>query len=769
MDDFAKPDHCRGNMKTRLISMLLFTTILILMGLGWLVFVHRIPLDRLSWSLVLAVAILAVTGLIVIFLRALARPRVAPALGGVLVALVLWALPSIISPCSPLVAAVSARSAQCQQCCTWWVPYPCSLCSAADYAAGKCEGCCLQYEDCNCVTPEPDPSTPTPVPPSRTPTSTRTPSPTSTFTSTPTRTHTPTFTSTPTQTHTPTFTPTSTHTPTPLPPVITGTLSCDRWGAAGWCLEGARLLLNASDPQGFFVTISGRAGSLPIACGASCLVSLPEGEGKAVFTATSASGRTASGNLSWKYDASAPDAVVQVNGLAGTNGWYVSAVNVSGIGKDAVSGVESVEVRVNGGAWLPIATLTDGVYQVQARVVDRAGWEILSDIQTVRVDTAAPGLSITPSGTQGGGGYFRSAVTVSLNGTDAGSELALVEVRLDGQDWVQAGSLTIAADGEHELEGRVTDHAGNVTQRNIVVQIDTLSPEATFILPAPGATEPGLGVVRLSGNATDAGSGISIVELSLDGGKTWGALSLVNETWRFDWDTRPLPNGEYQVLARAMDLAGNVQSPGSSVTIIAANHPPFVKVQEHWNIWESGSLSVRENGGIPVESLRITIRDTLGCWPEVVQEYSMRNVPSDITWDRKFVDGTLAPSGEYEVVVEARDIYGNEASDRGVIAIPFVATVTVTSTSTMTPSPSSTPVRTTVPTQIVAATALPAIQPTSTPVVEQSKKTLALWPAVGLIGWLVVLAFVSITDARPRALARLQETFHQIMKNQGEE
>ena len=763
MDDLAKPDHFRGNMRARWFSMLLFTAALILIGLGWLVFIHRIPLDRLPWSLALAVAILAATGLTVIVLRSLVRSRVAPALGGVLVALVLWALPSIVSPCSPLVAAVSAGSAQCQQCCTWWVPYPCSLCSAADYAAGKCEGCCLRYEECNCVTPEPDLSTSTPVPPTRTPTTTptRTPSPTPTFTSTPTHTRTPTF--TPTSTHTPS------PTPTPLPPLISGSLSCDRWSEFGWCMQGARLILNASDPQGFSVTISGQADSLPIACGASCEVSLPEGEGKTVFTATSASGRTASGNLSWKYDASAPDAIVQVNGIAGANGWFVSAVDVDGAGTDEISGVESVEVSVDGGAWLPAADLSDGTYQVQSRVVDKADWETLSSIQTVRVDTVAPELSMTPSGTQGGGDYFRSTVTVSLIGTDANSGVSLVEYRLDGQDWVQADSLTITTDGVHDLEGRVTDHAGNVTQRGIAVHIDTLPPEATFILPAPGATEPGLGVVDLRGNASDVGSGISVVELSLDGGKTWLSLPLVNETWSYNWDTTPLPNGEYLVIARAMDLAGNVKSPGSYVTIIAANHPPFVKVQERWNIWESGSLSVRENGGIPVDSLRITIRDPLGRWPAVVQEYSMRNVPSDITWNRKFADGTLAPSGEYEVIAEARDIYGNEASDKGVIAIPFFATVTMTSIPTITPSPSPTPVLTALPTQANVAPALPTVQSTSAPVVEQSEKPLALWPVVGLAGWLVMLAFAAITDARPRALARLQEMFQQIMQNQGEE
>ncbi len=170
-----------------------------------------------------------------------------------------------------------------------------------------------------------------------------------------------------------------------------------------------------------------------------------------------------------------------------------------------------------------------------------------------------------------------------------------------------------------------------------------------------------------------------------------------------------------------------------------------------------------------MDSLRITIRDPLGRWPAVVHEYAMRNVPSDITWNRKFADGTLAPSGEYEVIAEARDIYGNQASDKGMIAILFIATATMTSTPMLTPSPSLTPTCTLVPTQANVAPALPTFQPVPAPVVKPSKKPLTLWPAVGLIGWLMVLAFAAITDARPRALARLKETFHQIMKNQGEE
>lgn len=764
--------------RTQLIPMLMFTAALILTGMGWLSFGYHLPLDRNPWSVFTATLVLTLTALGVMALRSLARrrgfARLGLALAVIAVLAVIWALPALVSPCSPIVAAVSAGSAQCSQCCTWWEPAPCSLCSAADQAAGKCKGCCFAYEPCNCVTPPPDPDTPTPVPPTKTPTSTptRTPTPTSTFTLTPTNTSTPT--ATPTSTFTPTPTNTATPTPTPLPPAISGALSCSRWGENGWCVEGAQLVLSASDPQGFSLSISGNAGAVPISCGASCIVNLPEGSGTAEFTVTSASGRTASGSQAWKYDASLPTSAVQLDGTTGTGDWYVSTVNVSGVGSDAVSGVSTVEVSVNGGDWQPTTALTDGIYQVQSRVVDQAGWNTLSPVQTVRVDTTKPSLTLTASGTRGGGDFFRSAVVVSLAADDAGSGVALMEYRLDGQGWVVGNSVTITADGNHGVEGRVTDGAGNVTLSGTAVHIDTIPPVATFIMPTPGSTMPAKDVVMIGGKVSDVGSGVAGVELSLDGGKTWQSLTLVNEIWRYDWYTTPLSNGPYPVIARARDIAGNVQSPGTAVTILAVNHPPFVKVQERWNIWESGAVSVRDNGGLPVDGVRVTIRDPQGRWPAVVQEYSLRNLPGTITWNRRFGNGTLAPAGEYEGVVEAWDGYGNLASDKGVIVIPFSAGATVTTTPGVTPSPSPTATETAVPTkvikptQVVLPTVAPTIQPTPEPVAKEPATPLSFWPVVGLLGLMLALASAAIADGRPRALARMKETFNQIMKNQGE-
>ncbi|MGC1376213.1 MAG: hypothetical protein WA821_08325 [Anaerolineales bacterium] len=236
-------------------------------------------------------------------------------------------------------------------------------------------------------------------------------------------------------------------------------------------------------------------------------------------------------------------------------------------------GIAAMAVSVDGGAWQPSVTLSDGVYQVQSCSVDNAGWETPSAAQTVRVDTVKPGLVMLPNGAKGGGGYFRSAVTVSLTGTNAGSGVASVEYRLDGRDWVQANRLTISTDGGHGLEGRVTDNAGNVTDYPIAVHIDTIPPVAAFVMPAPNSTTTVSEAISLGGDVSDVGSGVERVELSLDKGKTWRTLPLVNEIWHYDWVTLNIPNGRYQVIARAWDIAGNVQSPGTSVTLIVDNRP----------------------------------------------------------------------------------------------------------------------------------------------------------------------------------------------------
>jgi hypothetical protein len=379
------------------------------------------------------------------------------------------------------------------------------------------------------------------------------------------------------------------------------------------------------------------------------------------------------------------------------------------------------------------------------------------------VDTVKPDLTISPTGTQGSKGYFRSVVAVSIAGSDATSGLAQMEYSLDGGDWVTGDTLTISADGDHSLEARATDNAGNQTVKGVVVHIDTIPPVAKFIMPQANATTTVQGAISLGGDVSDVGSGVELVEISLDEGKTWKALPLVNEIWRYDWITTGMPNGRYPIWARGWDIAGNVQEPPTITTLVVENQPPSISIKESWFVWEAGWLKLEEKEGSPVESVSIIIRDPQKRWNDVVWSYSRDKVPAEIKWDGHFAGGVLAPVGEYEVIATARDIYGRHASDRGTIVIPLVqasATPTVTATSSPIPSRTPVPTKTASPTQVVV-TAIPTatLQPVSAPV----KRPLVLWPAVGLVGMLMALASASLSDHRPQAIRRLMKTFDQIV------
>jgi len=68
-------------------------------------------------------------------------------------------------------------------------------------------------------------------------------------------------------------------------------------------------------------------------------------------------------------------------------------------------------------------------------------------------------------------------VLAVIGATDGGSGVAGTGYRLDGGSWTPAGSLLVSADGDHVLEYRAADNAGNVSRPQTVrVKTDTVRP-----------------------------------------------------------------------------------------------------------------------------------------------------------------------------------------------------------------------------------------------------------------------------------------------------
>jgi uncharacterized lipoprotein YddW (UPF0748 family) len=132
-------------------------------------------------------------------------------------------------------------------------------------------------------------------------------------------------------------------------------------------------------------------------------------------------------------ETSTPETVaVTVPGMPdGSNGWFISDVDVSLSATDTCSGVASTEYSLNGGEWQPytgtITITSEGTTVITYRSTDNAGNVEPTKTLNVQIDKTAPSASISadPSRISPPNGKF-VPVTLSLNAADATSGLASV-------------------------------------------------------------------------------------------------------------------------------------------------------------------------------------------------------------------------------------------------------------------------------------------------------------------------------------------------------
>ena len=97
------------------------------------------------------------------------------------------------------------------------------------------------------------------------------------------------------------------------------------------------------------------------------------------------------------------------------------------------------------------------------------------------------------------------------------------------------------------------------------IPINRFNVRSIFVRPGPGDTVLAAKPNVVEGVAFDSGNGISRVEISMDGGTTWEDARLDPEIgkyswrrWRMSWT--PKSRGQYRLMARATNKAGNTQS-----------------------------------------------------------------------------------------------------------------------------------------------------------------------------------------------------------------
>ena len=537
---------------------------------------------------------------------------------------------------------------------------------------------------------------------------------------------------------------------------VNGASTCGVPGGAGWCRGGASLDFSASEPLAGEVIELIEGNPAGVLCdpadGANVACSWSGGDGdfSLQFWAVSSYGDTSPmASADWKVDSGPPSVNLNLSGgTLGGGGWYRGGtINVSASGADALSGIASTDVAIDGGSWAGSGQVnSDGVHSVSGRVRDVAGNEA-TGTTSVRYDGTPPTLSAELSGTAGREGWYISAVTASAAASDSLSGVAERQVNVNGTGW-QSGPVLLTQDGSYSLSFRATDVAGNeAALSGQSIRIDAHPPESVFVVPPNGSETWVSGIVELLGQSLDFGSGLRSVEISYDGGQTWAPLKLERTEWGDDWDTRSVPNGTYVVLARAQDIAGHLEST-ARVTLHIDNQPPFVDIPDSWLVGELAALVVKEQGN-GLAGVQILIQDgeqTLFTWP-----YEPNFIPSTISWDGVMPDGRVAAPGEYGVHASAWDLAGNRGQDVGVIRVPGADAPAVAEES---------PIGT-----LFGVAGRPDRDPQTGPASAEARsidRSLWLWPAVAWFGLLVGVAVSKLVDPRPAALSRLRQELNQV-------
>lgn len=319
--------------------------------------------------------------------------------------------------------------------------------------------------------------------------------------------------------------------------------------------------------------------------------------------------------------------------LARTGDTFTGSYSADGTTWTALTGLTNAAV----GATPKVGVFTLGGNQTASKSASfdyfRFSTEAGPDDDTAPVTTAE--VSGTPVE-----GWLTGPATVTLTAADndGGSGVARTEYQLDDATaWTAyTAPVQVTGDGEHELRFRSVDEAGNVEEtKTVAVRIDATAPVSTATF-AP-ANDAGWhdGTIPVVLTSTDAGSGVKLLEWSLDGG---------------DWTpyTEPVQisgDGDHELLYRATDNAGNAETLKSAVVRIDGTKPTLLV------------------SGIADGQLYGDSQDVRVSWQAVDPTSGIASVVGQLD-DRPYVSGTLQamyelPLGLHELTVTATDKAGN--------------------------------------------------------------------------------------------------------------
>ena len=225
-------------------------------------------------------------------------------------------------------------------------------------------------------------------------------------------------------------------------------------------------------------------------------------------------------SVSFKIDTAAPTTTHTLQGLVGSQGWYVTNVTVTLSASDATSGVNYTKYKLNTGSWIvytgSFVVTTDGNYTLYYCSVDFAGnTEATKQVAfKIQHDVLPPVTTHEFDGILGENNWFISTVTVTLSAVDDSAGVASTKYKLDAGAWTTyTGTFLVTEDAAvHTLYYYSVDKVGNrEADKSATFKIDRTPPEISLAV-----NKTGLSKWLLTATVSDETSGVAKVEFYLD-------------------------------------------------------------------------------------------------------------------------------------------------------------------------------------------------------------------------------------------------------------
>ncbi len=339
------------------------------------------------------------------------------------------------------------------------------------------------------------------------------------------------------------------------------------------------------------------------------------------------------------------------------SGWYTtSPVHLTLNATGGPSGIAVTFWSVDGTSWVSGKNVTisgDGIHSLSFYSVSGAGLVEPTQVQTVKISSAAPTVQFDLSGPLGNKGWFTGPATVNLTASSSASGTATIEYQVNGGNWtLYSGPFLVGANGVSTLSAKATSNAGVTGPvATFQVSVDSIHPSTTSnVLSSWYTSSP----VSLTLNTSGGPSGVAATYWSVDGGN-----------WQAGTSVTVSGDGVHVLSFYSVSgagLAGTVQQQQVRVD----TQPPVTQAVLTGNITPSGWYS-------SVVTLTLVASDNAsgvaGTW------YSLTGQSG--SWTRYGTPLVFAGTGEYTVQFYSVDVAGNVEKTQSVSFRIDLASTTV--------------------------------------------------------------------------------------------